>query len=156
MKKILFGLFLLSVSMSVIAQRYDYDDIYFNPKKDIVKNVVYLDANKDNIDNVVAEDKSYQDNVYLDSDMDCTARIQKFHRSTDGKSLDYMLSSDYTNVIILDEGQYNISIYDDNIDIYKYKYNSNPYYYDYPYYSYYSYNPYYPYSYYGMNPYYGW
>ena len=167
MKK--YVLIILSISLPLLsfAQRYDYDDIYFNPKKDIVKTVVDPSNKVDNEYSDELKYDNYQDTIPFDEEMSCTDRIQKFHRGGNSNSLDYMLSSDYTNVFILDEGQYHVSVYNDNVDIYEYGYGY------YPYYPYYSYSPYYygydwrynyywnsywygyPYSYYSPY-YYGW
>ena len=122
MKK--YVLIILSISLPLLsfAQRYDYDDIYFNPKKDIVK-IVVDPSNK--VDNAYSDElkyDNYQDTIPFDEEMSCTDRIQKFHRGGNSNSLDYMLSSDYTNVFILDEGQYHVSVYNDNVDIYQYGY----------------------------------
>ena len=37
MKRIVLSICVLSLCATLFAQRYDYDDIYFNPKKDIQK-----------------------------------------------------------------------------------------------------------------------
>ena len=135
MKKYILIILSISLPLLSFAQRYDYDDIYFNPKKDIVKTVVDPSNKVDNAYSDELKYDNYQDTIPFDEEMSCTDRIQKFHRGGNSNSLDYMLSSDYTNVFILDEGQYHVSVYNDNVDIYEYGY--------YPYYPYYSYSPYY-------------
>jgi hypothetical protein len=138
-----------------LAQRYDYDDIYFNPKKDIKPIVIEIlevveDANATTI----------TEGSYSEDGLSYTARINMFHR-TDGDTtqdrLAHIADPNYTtNVFVLTDGQYVVDVDGNNIEIsenYNYPYMdwSNAYW-NYPYY----YGPYYSSSYYWNRSMYGW
>lgn len=109
----------VSVAVSVAsAQRYDYDDIYFNPKKDLRQQksaAVVQEVNESEVDAVVTPADSVPDVAGVSS-MSYTDRINVFHRAqpaAEGESeLDRRLSDpDYaTNVFVLSDGQYLVDV----------------------------------------------
>lgn len=112
---------------SVLAQRYDYDDIYFNPKKDIQK-----PAQQVNVDVQIEETYPTETNMSaVDtvpasrasvSSMSYTDRINAFHRAQPAdlqSDLERRLSDpNYTtNVFVLSDGQYLVDVDGANIQI---------------------------------------
>lgn len=158
MKRIVLISCVLSLCAVVTAQRYDYDDIYFNPKKDIKPEVVVETIVKEKpatIEEIVVEEGQYSDDG-----MSYTARINMFHRN-DGDTvqnrLAHIADPNYTtNVFVLTDGQYVVDVDGNNIEItenYNYPYTDwSSYYWNNPYY----YGPYYSSSYYWNRSMYGW
>ena len=153
MKRLILFVCALSVVHCAFAQRYDFDDIYFNPKKDIKKEVVK------EVDIVVNEEPVVQEGSYSDDGMSYTARINMFHRAdtdTVQDRLAHIADTNYTtNIFVLTDGQYVVDVNGNNIEIaenYNYPYMdwSNAYWN-----SPYSYGPYAS-SYYWNRSMYGW
>lgn len=112
--------------MGMVAQRYDYDDIYFNPKKDIKRKTtvkVSGTAEEDrDIEVVVTEYEAGEDDMESDdSSMSYTQRIKAFHRTDSSSSddrLSHIDSPEYTtNVFVLSDGQYVVDVDGSNIEI---------------------------------------
>ena len=151
MKRLMLFICALCIVSSAFAQRYDYDDIYFNPKKDIQK---VTDKRVQTKDNKVKSDADTQLSSF-DSEISYTARINMFHRAdsdTIQGRLAHIADPNYTtNVFVLSDGQYVVDVDGNNIEI-----SEN---YNYPYMdwsSYYWNRPYYSSSYYWNRSLYGW
>ena len=152
MKRLMLYICAFCIVSSAFAQRYDYDDIYFNPKKDIKPVVVEIPE--------VVEEKvaPTAEDGYSDDGMSYTARINMFHRTEDStqQRLAHIADPNYTtNVFVLTDGQYVVDVDGNNIEItenYNYPYMdwSNAYWN-----SHYSYGPYAS-SYYWNRSMYGW
>ena len=152
MKRLMLYVCALCIVHCAFSQRYDYDDIYFNPKKDIKPVVVEQPK-------VLEEEPVISEGAYSDDGMSYTARINMFHRAEDStqQRLAHIADPNYTtNVFVLTDGQYVVDVNGNNIEItenYNYPYMdwsntywNNPYYY----------GPYYSSSYYWNRSLYGW
>ena len=107
MKRLVLCICAFCIVSSVLAQRYDYDDIYFNPKKDITPVV--------ETPKVVVEEKvaPTAEVGYSDDGMSYTARINMFHRTEDStqQRLAHIADPNYTtNVFVLTDGQYVVDV----------------------------------------------
>ena len=136
MKRLMLYICAFCIVSSVFAQRYDYDDIYFNPKKDIKPVVVEMPKVEDEKPTTVTEGS------YSEDGMSYTARINMFHRN-DGDTapdrLAHIADPNYTtNVFVLTDGQYVVDVDGNNIEIsenYNYPYMDwSSAYWNYPYY----------------------
>jgi hypothetical protein len=107
----------LCVVSTAVAQRYDYDDIYFNPKKDIQKSTDNRVQSTDDIEQMI---DSSQFSI-INSQLSYTARINMFHRTdTDSvqNRLAHIADPNYTtNVFVLTDGQYVVDVDGNNIEI---------------------------------------
>lgn len=158
MKRIVFlTVAMLTATIVSVAQRYDYDDIYFNPKVDLPKKTVVIQSQNAAV--TEAQATANTEPVALEtSSMSYTDRINAFHRTSQEdnttSALERRISDpNYTtNVFVLSDGQYLVDVDGSNITI-----NEN---YNYPAVDWsgiYWNNPwYYGTSYYGWNWHYGW
>lgn len=165
----------LAATMVVTAQRYDYDDIYFNPKVDLPKKTAVTQSQE--VDVVETQNTVYveEPSVSESSSMSYTDRINAFHRVTHedntASALERRLSDpNYTtNVFVLSDGQYLVDVDGGNITVnqnYNYPavdwggiYWTNPWYYGTSYYGWnWRFGWYWNWSWYDpwYNPYYGW
>ena len=115
MKRLVLYICALCIVSSAFAQRYDYDDIYFNPKKDIKPVVVETPK-------VVVEEEvePVVEGAYSEDGMSYTARINMFHRAEDStqQRLAHIGDPNYTtNVFVLTDGQYVVDVDGNNIEI---------------------------------------
>ena len=132
------------------AQRYDYDDIYFNPKTDLVVNEETADEMAE-ADEVTAtpsasvavapeEGGGVSVSVLSSEPFEYSRRIQKFHTEQDTSGISpYIADTNYVNIFMLGDGSYRLNVDGDQVDIasydgYDYGYWGYPY--D-PYWSYY-------------------
>ncbi len=124
MRKIFIIAVLLMGVGGLIAQNYDYDDIYFDPVKDIVIEEVEV---KENVQKVVPQNKSVQ-TTETGSQNDFTStstytdRLNRFH-IMEGEMLTiegvspFISDTNYVNLFMLGEGSYNVTVEGDRIDI---------------------------------------
>ena len=132
------------------AQRYDYDDIYFNPKTDLVVNEETADEMEE-ADEVTAtpsasvavapeEEGGVSVSVLSGEPFEYSRRIQKFHTEQDTSGISpYIADTNYVNIFMLGDGSYRLNVDGNQVDIasydgYDYGYWGYPY--D-PYWSYY-------------------
>ena len=116
MKRLMLYICAFCIVSSALAQRYDYDDIYFNPKKDIKP--VVVETPKVMIEEEV---EPVVEGAYSEDGLSYTARINMFHR-TDGDTtqdrLAHIADPNYTtNVFVLTDGQYVVDVDGNNIEI---------------------------------------
>ena len=105
MKRLILFVCALCIVHCVFSQRYDYDDIYFNPKKDIKKET--RDARhemRDTRHEIQDEsDSSEQSYLYDDnSQLSYTDRINLFHRADSDTTQDrlaHIADTNYTTNI---------------------------------------------------------
>ncbi len=105
------------------AQRYDYDDIYFDPVKDAVKvDPVEVEPAAPEATNLAVVAQTNYATQNIGSVGTYTERLQRFHLDADnGLAIEglspYIGDSNYVNIFMLGEGSYNVSIQGDQIDI---------------------------------------
>ena len=138
MKRLILIVGVFCMACCAYAQRYDYDDIYFNPKKDIKKST-------DDREQITEERVESDDNSSLiisNSSLSYTDRINMFHRAEDStqQRLAHIADSNYTtNIFVITDGQYVVDVDGSSVEItenYNYPYIdwnnaywNNPYYY---------------------------
>lgn len=116
MKRILFMAIYFVVAIMLSAQRYDYDDIYFNPDKDLQHQVVENEY-------VIAEEADDTNNPKETDDqiISYTDRINMFHRVDTARNNDklaHIADPNYTtNVFVLSDGQYIVDVDGNSIEI---------------------------------------